>query len=49
MVQEEKIENVREALEVIRKWNPNWKPKHFMCDFSEVEIQAIETCKKFNC
>lgn len=47
VVQEEKIENVKEALEVLRDWNPQWKPKYFMCDFSEVEIQAIESCMYF--
>jgi len=40
------MENVKEALEGIREWNPEWKPKYFMCYFSEVEIQAIDIIRE---
>ena len=46
-VQEEKIESVAEAMGILRECNPEWKPKFFMCDFSEVEIQAIESCESW--
>ena len=31
-----------EPLQMIRDWNPLWKPQHFMVDFAESEINAIE-------
>ncbi|XP_073678281.1 uncharacterized protein [Garra rufa] len=39
---DETTADVREALAVFREWNPDWKPSHFMVDFSEVEIGALE-------
>ncbi|VDI42663.1 Hypothetical predicted protein [Mytilus galloprovincialis] len=33
---------VREALEIIKKWNVNWKPQFFMTDYDNREIDAIE-------
>jgi hypothetical protein len=33
---------VSEALQVIQRWNPGWKPQTWMVDFSEVEINALE-------
>ncbi|XP_053636755.2 uncharacterized protein [Cherax quadricarinatus] len=33
---------VKEALNVLKEWNPKWKPSVFMSDFSKVEISAIE-------
>lgn len=47
-MQEEKIDSVAEPLAFLREWNPGWKPKFFMCDFSEVEIQTIESCEFLN-
>ncbi|KAL5006287.1 hypothetical protein ScPMuIL_015093 [Solemya velum] len=38
--------SVQEALEVIKRWNSSWKPKHFMCDFDVKEIGAIESTFK---
>ena len=43
IVQSENTENIKEAIEVLKKWNPNWKPKYFMTDYSEAELTAIET------
>jgi hypothetical protein len=43
VIQQEDIESIKEALEIFRKWNPEWKPKNFMVDFADEEIQAIES------
>ena len=32
VTQSETTEAIKEALSVIMKWNPIWKPKHFMVD-----------------
>ena len=42
VTQDESTESVKEALAVIREWNPNWNPTFFMTDFSVQEITAIE-------
>ena len=34
---------IQEALEVLKTWNPQWKPAFFMCDYSEAEISGIES------
>lgn len=31
-----------EPLQMIKEWNPSWNPKHFMVDFAECEINALE-------
>ena len=33
---------IGEALGQLRKWNPLWKPKYFMTDYSEAELLALE-------
>ncbi|KAI8513916.1 hypothetical protein Bbelb_082400 [Branchiostoma belcheri] len=33
---------IREALHVFKQWNPLWKPSHFMVNFSEAEMGALE-------
>ncbi|KAI8490412.1 hypothetical protein Bbelb_316800 [Branchiostoma belcheri] len=33
--------DVQEAINV-KEWNPSWQPTHFMVDFPEVEIAALE-------
>ena len=43
VLEHETTSAISEALDVIKKWNPNWNPKFFMTDFSEAEIRAIET------
>ena len=40
--QSEIADSVKEALSVIKKWNPDWAPKHFMVDYAEEEIPAVE-------
>lgn len=42
VTQTETTAAIREALAVFREWNPSWKPSHFMVDFSEAEIGALE-------
>ncbi|KAI8487930.1 hypothetical protein Bbelb_343780 [Branchiostoma belcheri] len=34
--------DVQETINVFKEWNPSWQPTHFMVDFSEVEIAALE-------
>ena len=43
ITQNETAQDIQEALEVLKTWNPSWKPKFFMLDYSEAEIAAIET------
>eukprot|EP00795_Rhopilema_esculentum_P007013 gene7013-12637_t len=43
ITQEENTESVEEALLVLKNWNPSWKPQFFMCDYSQIEINAIES------
>ena len=44
VVQCESTSAIAEALEIIRrKWNPDWQPMNWMIDFSEMEINALET------
>ena len=38
----ETAQDIQEALEALKTWNPSWKPKFFMLDYSEAEIAAIE-------
>ena len=42
VTQSETTDAVKEALSVIKKWNPDWAPKHFMVDYAEEEISAVE-------
>ena len=42
-VQQEGTSEIQEALEVLKRWNPTWKPKHFVSDYSEAEIGAISS------
>ena len=44
IVQSESATHIEEALRVLTSWNPSWKPKYFMTDYSEAEIAALETC-----
>ena len=38
------MEKIQEALEILKQWNPKWKPKYFMSDYSEAELLALEKC-----
>ena len=45
IIQDETAEKIQEALEILLKqWNPQWKPKYFMTDYSEAKLLAIEKC-----
>ena len=34
-------EYIREALSVLKSWNPTWEPKFYLTDYSDAEIAAI--------
>eukprot|EP00058_Branchiostoma_floridae_P016954 XP_002602442.1 hypothetical protein BRAFLDRAFT_117021 [Branchiostoma floridae] len=40
--EDERTVDIREALQVFKEWNPEWNPSHFMVDFCEAEIGALE-------
>ena len=42
VTESETTDAVKEALSVIKKWNRDWAPKHFMVDYAEEEISAVE-------
>ena len=35
------MEDIAEALQIIKDWNPNYSPKFFMSDYSEAEMLAV--------
>ena len=39
----ESTQNITEELNVIKTWNPNWSPMYLMTDYSDEEIEAIES------
>lgn len=41
IIENETSESIKEALEIIKQWNPKWSPKYFMMDYSDQEYQAI--------
>lgn len=43
VTQNETTASIEEALHVFREWNPQWRPKYFMTDFCQEEINAIES------
>ncbi len=42
VTQTETKEDIAEALKVFQKWNSDWNPSHFIVDFCEAEISALE-------
>ena len=34
--------SIAEALSIIMDWNPNWKPRFMMTDYSRPELNAIK-------
>ena len=44
VVQDENMESTKEALEFIKVWNPEWKPKVFMVDNDKEEITLVQKC-----
>ena len=39
----ESEESITEALQILKQWNPQFKPKYFMTDYSTEEIGAVKT------
>jgi hypothetical protein len=44
VVQDENMESTKEALEFIKVWNPEWKPKVFMVDNDNEEFASVQEC-----
>lgn len=42
IIQSETTEQITEALKILASWNPEWKPRNFMVDYSEAESSAIK-------
>ncbi|XP_078700653.1 uncharacterized protein LOC144927209 [Branchiostoma floridae x Branchiostoma belcheri] len=42
IVQKEETEDIQEALNIFKVWNPDWMPSHFMVDKSNMEINALK-------
>ena len=42
VIQDESTDSIKEALQVLKQWNPEWKPSYFMTDFCEEEMTALE-------
>ena len=42
VIHHERTEDIVEALNMLKQWNPDWSPKFFMLDYSEAEISAVE-------
>ncbi|KAK3755969.1 hypothetical protein QZH41_016829, partial [Actinostola sp. cb2023] len=42
IIQNESTDSIKEALGILKQWNPVWNPPFFMTDFSEEEITAVE-------
>ena len=36
------MEDIAEALQMIKDWNPNYSPKFFTSDYSKAEMLAVE-------
>ena len=39
----ESAQHILEALSTLIQWNPQWNPQFFMCDYTEAELQALES------
>ena len=42
IVQCESADNIEEALQKLKSWNPDWNPRFFMSDYSEAELAAVQ-------
>eukprot|EP00794_Sanderia_malayensis_P003968 gene3968-4519_t len=53
VTENEDTDSIKEAMAIIKKWNPEFEPKYFMTDYSNEEINAIEDsfrdCTVFIC
>ena len=51
--QYETTEMIKEGLQILKLWNPQWKPKFFMTDKSSQELEAVAavhpTCIRYIC
>ena len=49
----ETTDSIMEGIRILADWNPDWKPRYFMTDFDEKEINALEsvfpTCNVYLC
>ena len=43
IIQTETSEQIKEALSILKSWNPKWSPSFFMSDYSEAEILGVES------
>jgi len=48
IVQLEDSSCIAEALQILQDWNPDWHPVHQMVDFSEADINALQSVFKGN-
>ena len=42
LLMDEKSSSIQTALEMIKQWNPEWNPPHFVSDYCEAQISALE-------
>ena len=42
LVQREETHRVKEALKILKKWNPRWAPTYEMTDYSDKLIGALQ-------
>ena len=42
IIQSENGKQIGEAINILKNWNQEWKPRFFIIDYSEAEMQAIE-------
>ena len=42
MVSSESVQEIAEALFILKMWNPDWNSAFFMSDYSEAEFLAVE-------
>ena len=43
IVQNESADNIEEALQKLKSWNPDWNPRFFMSDYLETELAAVQS------
>ena len=42
IVQSESADNIEEALNKLKSWNPDWNTRVFMSDYSEADLAALQ-------
>ena len=42
IIQSETTDQILQAINILKEWNPEWKPPFFLSDYSVAEISAIE-------